>query len=160
MEREWNENRIDFDSSRPSFEDSYSQPQSASNRISVERLNHLFESGNLSAREYSFLLHKLYPVEKRTSYFAWACLLCAALNWILMLKFTLSDDVYQLLTGEGRQTAGTILAPLAVIFFFLAAREIRKQQNVKGFEIAVAGLAIAVAILTIVVPVQLMNLFR
>ena len=160
MEREWNENKTNYNSSRPLFEDLYGQPSISSNKISVERLNTLFDEGYITAKEYSFLLRKLYPFEKKTSYFAWASLLVASLNWILMLKFTFNDDVYELLSGSGRLTAGTILAPLSLIFFLLAVKEIRKHDDVKGFEIAIAGLTLATALLTIVIPTQLMTLFR
>lgn len=160
MEREWNENKDERNFDESSFENSYERLSYDSKKISVERLTFLFENGNITAREYSFLLQKLYPTEKRTSYFAIASLLCAALNWILMLKFTVSGEEYQLLTGQGRQTAGTILAPLAVIFFFLAAREINKQENIKGLAIAAADLAIATVILTIVMSVYLIDAFK
>lgn len=160
MEREWNENKSHYDSNRPLFEDYDEYPSVTSNQVGVERLNELFGSGYITAKEHSFLLRKLYPFEKRTSYFAWASLLVASLNWILMLKFTFNDDVYELLSGSGRLTAGTILAPLSLIFFFLAVKEIRKRDDVKGFEIAIAGLTLATALLTIVIPIQLMTLFR
>ena len=78
MEREWNENKTNYNSSRPLFEDLYGQPSISSNKISVERLNTLFDEGYITAKEYSFLLRKLYPFEKKTSYFAWASLLVAS----------------------------------------------------------------------------------
>ena len=124
------------------------------NEISVSRLNELFQTGKITADEHSFLMDQLYPYkpEIRISVFALASLITASINWILMLKFTSGDKVYQLLTGEGRTTAGSILAPLAVIFFIAAIFEIKHRENTKGFSIAVAGLTIAIALLTLIIP--------
>lgn len=76
------------------FEGFDNQRLFSDSQLSVERLNDLFQRGNITAKEHSFLMRKIYPVEKKTSLFALACFLIAALNWVLMLKFTAYGEVY------------------------------------------------------------------
>jgi hypothetical protein len=53
----------------------------------------------------------------------------------------------------------SVLAPLTVAFFYLAYREIRNKHNIKRLEIALIGVAIATAQLTIIIPTWLMYLY-
>jgi len=121
--------------------------------VTPERINQLFQTGAISSEEHSFLMKKLFFQETRISGFAWASLLCAALAWLLMLSFTKGRQSFALLPGEGRLIAGLILAPLSLIFYYLARKEIRESAGeVGGLAIAARGQAVAIAILLIIVP--------
>jgi hypothetical protein len=59
--------------------------------VSVERLNELLYSNNISSQEHSYLLRKLYPVEKQISTFAWLCLATAVVSWISFITFSYGE---------------------------------------------------------------------
>ncbi len=123
----------------------------------LERINQLFENGLITSEEHQFLVRQLYSSEKRTSRFAWYSLLSAALGWLLSLKFTVSGEEYALLPSEARFKVAAVLAPLGLVFYYLARREIRNNLEVGGLEIAARGQAISIAILVIVIPVLLLS---
>ncbi len=139
----------------------YQTKDFSENEFPISRINDLFQKGIITNGEHSFLIGKFHAFkpEKRISYFAVVSLVTASINWILMLKFTIEDEIYQLLSGENRLTAGSILAPLAVILFVVAYFEVKKLSNVKGLRIGIAGLTLAIAILMIVIPVKLIFWF-
>jgi len=159
MEHNWSEHNAESNQYSPLFGNFYNDFASSGNRISIDRINELFQSGHISPDEHSLLLQRFYPREKRISRFALACLFCSVFTWILMLKFTTYTNTYELLSGEGRLIAGTILPPVSLIFYYLAVREMREVKDVGGSRIAVAGLALALALLTLAIPVLLMKLF-
>lgn len=129
--------------------------------MTLERVNQLFRDGVISAEEHGFLVAILAPSPKRTSGFAWACLVCAAVGWILMMTFTVNGQQWSLLpSGEARLAVGGILSTLSLIMFLVARRETKTRADVGGQSIAAAGLAIAVAILSIVIPVVLLIVGR
>jgi hypothetical protein len=125
--------------------------------FSLERINQLFQNGNITANEHSALIGKFYPVEKKVSVFALLSLITASINWILMLKFTYHDDVYTLLSAGNKYYISLFLVPLSLLLFAFAIHEINRKENVKGFGIAIAGLTLALAILSITIPTFLMN---
>ncbi len=126
--------------------------------VSVERLNELLYGNNISSQEHSFLLQKLYPVEKQISTFAWLCLVTAVVSWISFLTFSYGEAKFELMSGANRFRVISVLAPLAIAFFYFAYREIRTKQDIKGFNIALIGAAIAMTQLTIIIPTWLMYL--
>lgn len=129
----------------------------ANSTISLERVNQLFKDGSITSTEHSELIKKLYPFEKKISAFAVLSLILSSINWILILKFSYGDDVYQLLTGENRYYVSLFMAPISLIFFFLAYSQIKKDDQTKGFSIAIAGATLAVAILSVTIPVFFMR---
>jgi hypothetical protein len=126
--------------------------------IPDERLDELFDNGHISSKEYSFLMRKLYSTEKKISVYSVLCLVVSAISWVSFLKFEFGDDVYQLMSGSMRFKVVSFLAPMAVFFAVLAFREI-KSRNRNGVEVAIVGCTIAIAQLTIVIPVWLMKLY-
>ena len=126
--------------------------------IPDERLDELFDNGHISSKEYSFLMRKLYPIEKSTSIYAWLCLAVSAVSWVSWMKFNFGDNVYELMSGGTRLKVVSLLAPLTVFLFFMAYKLIRTGKN-GGFEMALVGITIAIAQLTVVVPVWIMLLF-
>jgi hypothetical protein len=124
--------------------------------MTIERIDELFRNGTITIEEHSFLLRNIHPTEKSISGFAWLSLLCSGLAWILMLKFTRGGEEYQLLPGNVRIWVGVILPTLSLFFYYLAKKEIREKEGKKGFEIAVRGQVLAIAILVIVIPVIVM----
>lgn len=126
--------------------------------FSLERINALLQNGSISEFEHNALIKEFYPVEKKLSGFALASLLIAALNWVLILEFNYHDEIYQLLSAKNRYYVSLLPAPASLLFFFLAVNEIKTRENTKGFSLAIAGLTLALAILSIIIPVFLMKL--
>lgn len=127
--------------------------------ISVDRLNELFYTNSISSQEHSYLLKKLYSVEKRISVFAWLCVSFAVISWVCLLKFDFNGKIFELMSGKNKFYVMSVLAPLVLFFFYLTYRDIKNNQNVKGFKIALIGATIAVAQLTVAIPVWLMRIF-
>jgi hypothetical protein len=132
---------------------------SETSEMSVERLNDIFYAGYISPQEHSFLLRKLYAVEKKISVYAWLCLSCALVSWISFLEFSFGETDYTLTSSDNKTRLVSVFAPLAIIFFCLTYREVKSKYNVKGLEIALVGVSVAVAQLTIIIPVWLMLLY-
>jgi hypothetical protein len=127
--------------------------------MTIARINQLYELGAISPAEHDLLIRKVVGIERRISISAVLCLLCAMAGWALMLTFTRNGERFGLLEdGESRQIAGLILAPLSLVFFFVAKETIRRDDTLKGMSIAWMGLGMALLILSIVVPVLLMTL--
>jgi hypothetical protein len=126
--------------------------------MTIERVNELFQSGSITLEEHSFLIRKLSPPERQISNYAWASLLCAAAAWTLMLKFTKNGQEFAFLSREGKITTTMILAPLSLVFYYLARKEARENEEVGGLEIAARGQALSIALLLIVVLFLLMYL--
>ena len=131
--------------------------------MELMRINELLQQGAISAQEHEELVRMAMPplpIVRRTSGCAVACLLLGALAWVLMLTYTINGRPYSLLpSGEARLAAGGILSLLALGMFFAARSQIRQSRGeVGGMPLAAAGLALAIAIGSIVVPVLLILL--
>jgi hypothetical protein len=121
--------------------------------ISLYRLNQLFQNGSISSEEHIFLVEKLFPAAERISIFAIASLITSITAFILTLKYTSGGHEYSLLSGDGRALAMTVFCPISILLAFIAYKEFRINDSVKGREFAAAGFIMsAMFLITMVIP--------
>lgn len=132
--------------------------KSAQSDFSVERLNELFYNQNITSQEHSYLLDKVYPIEKKVSVFAWLCLSCAVIAWLSMMRFNHRGAKYELMSADYSLYVASFLTTTALVFYYLSYREIHKKRRLAGSNIALIGLTLTIAELTVTVPTWLMHL--
>jgi hypothetical protein len=126
--------------------------------MTIERINHLFESGTITAQEHNELI-LLYVNEskKSNSFFGYLTLILALFGYILMLSFTKDNNEFSVLSsGNQRLWAGGIFSIISIAAFVISNQINRAKKTSNNF--AYVGLGIAIAILFIVIPVFFMSI--
>lgn len=125
--------------------------------MTIERINHLFESGTITAHEHNeLILLNINNRSKANSIYSYLTLIIALAGYILMLSFTKDSNEFSILSsGNQRLWAGGILSVISLAVFIISNQSNRAKQTRDNF--AYIGLGIAISILFIVIPVLLMS---